>query len=44
MAGKKNLQLPPTTARNIAVNCLLAFDRSGQFIQDALDAAFRFTH
>lgn len=41
MANKAILQLPPTTARNIAVNSLLAFERSGQFIQVTLDTAFQ---
>ena len=41
MAQKKTTTLPNDSARNIAVNSLLTFERRQLFIQDTLDTIFR---
>ncbi|MCK5272432.1 MAG: hypothetical protein KAJ52_07635, partial [Sedimentisphaerales bacterium] len=41
MSRKNHIILNNDSARNIAVNCLLAFERDRARIQDTLDSIFR---
>ena len=41
MSQKKDFRLKNNSARNAAVNALLAFGRDGSYIQDTLDEIFR---
>ena len=41
MARREKARLDNKTARDVAVNCLLAFEREGRAIQDSLEATFQ---
>ena len=41
MVNKRQILLPNDTARNVAVNCLLAWSGQGKWIQETLDEIFR---